>query len=83
MKGRKVRQTEGWRRSDGGSWRESAQSDEFPRHREADEEGGQEIEAGNIVLLFADSGWKYLNSPAFSPDAPQLDDDDLEDTLWW
>jgi [CysO sulfur-carrier protein]-thiocarboxylate-dependent cysteine synthase len=43
----------------------------------------QKIEAGNIVLLFADSGWKYLNSPAFSHEEPRPDDEDLEDTLWW
>ena len=44
----------------------------------------QRIERGNIVMLFADSGWKYLNSPAFLMDVP-LDDDQegLDDVLWW
>jgi cysteine synthase len=43
----------------------------------------QKIEAGNFVLLFADSGWKYLNSPAFSRDQRELDEESLDDTLWW
>ncbi len=44
----------------------------------------QRIESGNIVMLFADSGWKYLNSPAFVLDDP-LDDEHetLDDVLWW
>jgi cysteine synthase len=43
----------------------------------------QKIEVGNIVLLFADSGWKYLHSPAFFSDGSQLDEESLEETLWW
>jgi len=44
----------------------------------------QRVERANIVLLFADSGWKYLNSPAFQLEA-SLDDpeDAFEEVLWW
>src|SRR5262245_24408754 len=43
----------------------------------------QRIERGNIVLMFADSGWKYLGTPAFRPEAPIPDEDALDDVLWW
>ena len=44
----------------------------------------QRMEAGNIVMIFADSGWKYLGSPAFNLDQPLPEDDDsLDDVLWW
>jgi len=44
----------------------------------------QRVDKANIVLLFADSGWKYLNSPAFQLEA-SLDDpgDAFEEVLWW
>ena len=44
----------------------------------------QRLDHGNVVLLFADSGWKYLHSPAFRL-AEDLEDDaeTYEDTLWW
>jgi len=29
----------------------------------------QRLRSGNVVLLFADAGWKYLGSPAFAPPA--------------
>ena len=39
---------------------------------------------GNIVMLFADSGWKYLNSPAFQLDIPLEDEHEaMDDILWW
>jgi cysteine synthase B len=40
------------------------------------------IGSGNIVLMFADGGWKYLNTPVWSsaqPDEP----DNLDDVMWW
>jgi cysteine synthase B len=41
------------------------------------------VGSGNIVLMFADSGWKYLNTPIwntpFEPDEP----DNLDDVNWW
>jgi cysteine synthase B len=44
----------------------------------------QRIERGNVVLIFADSGWKYLGSPAFRLDEPLPEDEDsLDDILWW
>ena len=43
----------------------------------------QRLERGNIVVVFADSGWKYLGTPAFRPDAPIPDEDALDDVLWW
>jgi cysteine synthase len=43
----------------------------------------QRLERGNIVVIFADSGWKYLGTPAFRPEAPIPDEDALDDVLWW
>jgi cysteine synthase len=43
----------------------------------------QRLERGNIVVVFADSGWKYLGTPAFRPEAPVPDEDALDDVLWW
>ena len=44
----------------------------------------QRMERGNVVMIFADSGWKYLGSPAFNLAEPLPDDDDsLDDILWW
>ncbi|MPZ48007.1 MAG: pyridoxal-phosphate dependent enzyme [Dehalococcoidia bacterium] len=44
----------------------------------------QRLENGKVVMLFADSGWKYLNSPAYALDE-QIDaeDDGLDEVLWW
>jgi cysteine synthase B len=39
--------------------------------------------SGNVVLLFADNGWKYLNTPVWTA-APEPDDaDNLDDVIWW
>jgi cysteine synthase B len=44
----------------------------------------QRVERANIVMLFADSGWKYLNSPAFRLDSSLEDpDESFDDVLWW
>jgi cysteine synthase B len=43
------------------------------------------IERGNVVLLFADSGWKYLETQLWTEEPP-LDTDkaeSLDDTIWW
>ena len=41
-------------------------------------------ESANIVMLFADSGWKYLNSPAFKLDDSLEDPEEaLDEVLWW
>ncbi|MEO8458759.1 MAG: cysteine synthase family protein [Chloroflexota bacterium] len=38
---------------------------------------------GTIVLAFADSGWKYLNTPVWSSVAEPDDADSLDDVMWW
>ena len=44
----------------------------------------QRAERANIVMLFADSGWKYLNSPAFQLESSLADpDEQLDEVLWW
>ncbi len=43
----------------------------------------QRLERGNVVMMFADSGWKYLGTPAFRPEALIPDEDALDDVLWW
>lgn len=45
------------------------------------------IERGNIVLIFADAGWKYLGTNLWQVDdidpAIEAHDDPLDDILWW
>jgi cysteine synthase len=43
----------------------------------------QRLRSGNVVLLFADAGWKYLGSPAFSDLALEEEEDALDDVIWW
>ena len=44
----------------------------------------QRVERANVVMLFADSGWKYLNSPAFQLESSLEDPDDVfDEVLWW
>lgn len=43
----------------------------------------QRLRRGNVVMIFADSGWKYLNSPVFSGAEAPADEDALDDILWW
>ena len=44
----------------------------------------QRVEKANIVMLFADAGWKYLNSPAFQLEASLEDPEELLDEVpWW
>ena len=44
----------------------------------------QRVERANIVLLFADSGWKYLNSPAFQLESSLADpNEEFDEVLWW
>jgi cysteine synthase B len=44
----------------------------------------QRLERANIVMLFADSGWKYLNSPAFRLESSLEDPEEhLDEVLWW
>jgi cysteine synthase B len=41
----------------------------------------ERIERGNIVVMFADGGWKYL--PARPWDATEKRDDQLDEIHWW
>lgn len=41
------------------------------------------LERGNIVLVFADSGWKYLETNLWSRPLPEEDDEALDDIIWW
>ncbi len=44
----------------------------------------QRVDKANIVMLFADSGWKYLNSPAFRLESSLEDPDEhFDEVLWW
>jgi [CysO sulfur-carrier protein]-thiocarboxylate-dependent cysteine synthase len=43
---------------------------------------GQSIEQGNIVVLFADGGWKYLSTDLWSK-SPDQASDDLGNQLLW
>jgi [CysO sulfur-carrier protein]-thiocarboxylate-dependent cysteine synthase len=42
----------------------------------------EELEAGDVVCLLADGGWKYLSTHAWSPDL-ELAQKQVEETLWW
>lgn len=42
----------------------------------------ERMRRGNIVALFADSGWKYLSSGLWTRDIEELKDS-LEHMLWW
>jgi cysteine synthase B len=43
----------------------------------------QRMERGNIVLLFADSGWKYLDTNIWMELPESSDEEELDDTIWW
>lgn len=40
------------------------------------------IESGNIVCLFADSGWKYLSSGIWTKDSEQMEEE-ARGKIWW
>jgi cysteine synthase len=40
------------------------------------------IEAGNVVCLLPDGGWKYLSTQAWAPEL-ELAEKQVEETLWW
>jgi cysteine synthase len=42
----------------------------------------ERLERGNIVLLFADSGWKYLSTSLWSKDYDELAEE-VEGKVWW
>jgi [CysO sulfur-carrier protein]-thiocarboxylate-dependent cysteine synthase len=42
----------------------------------------ERLDAGNIVCLFADAGWKYLSTQLWTTDYNDLPSD-IEDKIWW
>ena len=44
----------------------------------------ERIERGNIVMIFADSGWKYLETNLWSRELPSEEaEEELDDLIWW
>lgn len=43
----------------------------------------QRLSRGNVVVMCADSGWKYLGSPALQADELPAEESALDDVLWW
>jgi cysteine synthase B len=43
---------------------------------------GSRMDRGNIVLLFADGGWKYLSTDLWNTEYEDLADD-LDEKTWW
>lgn len=43
---------------------------------------GERIERGNIVMLLADGGWKYLSTDLWSKEYDELDKE-IQGQLWW
>ena len=43
----------------------------------------QRLERGNVVLVFADSGWKYLGTDLWTSPPEADEGEELDDTMWW
>ena len=46
----------------------------------------QRLGKGNVVLIFADNGWKYLGTnlwTASPADASEDEVDSMDETIWW
>ena len=41
------------------------------------------IGRGNVVLIFADGGWKYLDRDPWNATPAPAEDEPLDDTMWW
>jgi cysteine synthase len=41
------------------------------------------MERGNMVLVFADNGWKYLGTDLWNTPPATGEGEDLDDTMWW
>lgn len=42
------------------------------------------LERGHVVLIFADSGWKYLATNLWDQETAEMGDgEDLDDVIWW
>ncbi|HYP55151.1 MAG TPA: cysteine synthase family protein [Solirubrobacterales bacterium] len=42
---------------------------------------GESLEAGNVVFLIPDDGWKYLSSGVYTKPVDEIEN--LESTVWW
>ena len=43
----------------------------------------QRLPRGNVVLIFADSGWKYPATDMWTQPPADHEEDDLDDVIWW
>jgi cysteine synthase B len=45
----------------------------------------ERLRRGNVVLIFADAGWKYLQTSLWSRDLTldEADEENLDDIIWW
>jgi cysteine synthase B len=44
----------------------------------------ERMSAGHIVMVFADSGWKYLDTNLWSKDLPSEEHEEaMDDIIWW
>jgi cysteine synthase B len=44
----------------------------------------ERMTGGNIVMVFADSGWKYLDTNLWSKDLPSEEQEEaMDDIIWW
>src|SRR3990172_6555336 len=43
----------------------------------------QRLDSGNVVLVFADSGWKYLGTDLWTSVPEEGEDEALDDIIWW
>jgi hypothetical protein len=42
------------------------------------------LERGNVLLIFADSGWKYLATNLWNQETAEMGDgEELDDVIWW
>jgi cysteine synthase B len=42
----------------------------------------ERMERGNVVLIFADGGWKYLGTRLWT-EPPEAEEEGLDDVVWW
>ena len=47
------------------------------------DEGHRAPARGNVVLLFADSGWKYLTTQMWTSAPDVHEDEELDEVVWW
>ena len=43
----------------------------------------ERLPRGNVVLLFADSGWKYLTTEMWTRPPAEHEEESLDDVIWW